>query len=86
MRLHEKLVEEEGVAVAYSTLAQRLRQLGISDPPKVRCQHVPDEPGVEMRHDTSVYHVELSSRRTRLNLSVLTRHWRPGKHDIPLLK
>jgi hypothetical protein len=53
-RVHEKLVEEEGVAVAYSTLAQRLRELGISDPPKVRCQHVPDEPGVELQHDTSV--------------------------------
>jgi len=70
-RVHEKLVEEEGVAVAYSTLAQRLRQLGISDPPKIRCQHVPDEPGVEMQHDTSVYQVELAGRRTRLVASLI---------------
>jgi transposase len=70
-RVHEKLVEEEGVAVAYSTLTQRLRELGISDPPKVRCQHVPDEPGVEMQHDTTVYHVELSGRRTRLVASLI---------------
>ena len=70
-RVHEKLVEEEGVAVAYSTLTQRLRELGISDPPKVRCQHVPDEPCVEMQHDTTVYHVELSGRRTRLVASLI---------------
>lgn len=70
-RMHEKLVEEEGVAVAYSTLTQRLRQLGISDPPKVRCQHVPDEPGAEMQHDTSVYQVEVSDRRTRLIVSLI---------------
>ena len=70
-RVHEKLVEEEGVAVAYSTLAQRLRQLGISNPPKVRCQHVPDEPGAEMQHDTSVYQAELAGRRTRLIASLI---------------
>jgi len=70
-RVHEKLVEEEGVAVAYSTLTQRLRQLGISNPPKVRCQHVPDEPGAEMQHDTSLYQVELSGRRTRLIASLI---------------
>lgn len=70
-RVHEKLVEEEGVVVAYSTLAQRLRQSGISDPPKVRCQHVPDEPGAEMQHDTSLYPVELAGRRTRLIASLI---------------
>jgi len=70
-RVHEKLVEEEGVAVAYSTLTQRLRELGISDAPKVRCQHVPDEPGAEMQHDTSLYQVELAGRRTRLIASLI---------------
>ncbi|MGA2661655.1 MAG: hypothetical protein ABSH34_29585 [Verrucomicrobiota bacterium] len=69
-RVHEKLVEEEGVARAYSTLTQRLRQLGISDPPKTRCQQVPDEPGAEMQHDTSVYPVELAGRRVRLIASL----------------
>jgi transposase len=29
-RVHEKLVEEEGVQVAYSTLTRRLRELGLS--------------------------------------------------------
>ena len=71
VRVHEKLVEEEGVAVAYSTLTQRLRQLGISDPPKARCQQVPDEPGAEMQHDTSLYPVELAGRRVRLIASLI---------------
>jgi transposase len=35
-RVHEKLVEEEGVAMAYSTLAHRLRKLGISEPQRQR--------------------------------------------------
>jgi transposase len=70
-RVHEKLVEEEGVAVAYSTLTQRLRELGISDPPKARCQQVPDEPGAEMQHDTSLYPVELAGRRVRLIASLI---------------
>src|SRR5947209_4794568 len=40
-RMHEKLVEEQGVAVSYSTLTQRLRELGISTPATARCQQVP---------------------------------------------
>jgi len=60
-RVHEKLIEEEGVAVTYSTLTRRLRQLGISAPPKTRCQRVPDQPGAEMQHDTTVYQVELAA-------------------------
>jgi len=70
-RVHEKLVEEEGVAVAYSTLTHRLRQLGISHPPKVRCQQVPDEPGAEMQHDTSPYQVELAGRRVKFIASLI---------------
>jgi len=70
-RVHEKLVEEKGVRVAYSTLTQRLRELGISDPPKARCQQVPDEPGAEMQHDTSVYQVELAGRRVKLIASLI---------------
>ena len=71
VRVHEKLVEEEGVSVTYSTLKRRLRELGISDPPQIRCQRVPDQPGAEMQHDTSVYQVELASRRTRLVASLI---------------
>ena len=71
VRVHEKLVEEEGIAVCYPTLTQMLRELGISAPPKVRCQQVPDEPGLEMQHDTSVYQVELAGRRTKLVASLI---------------
>jgi transposase len=71
VRVHEKLVEEEGLAVCYPTLTQMLRELGISAPPKVRCQQVPDEPGLEMQHDTSVYQVELAGRRTKLVASLI---------------
>src|ERR1035441_10407916 len=49
VRVHEKLVEEEGVAVTYSTLTRMLRELGISQPQRQRCHRVPDEPGLEMR-------------------------------------
>lgn len=71
VRVQEKLVEEEGVKVTYSTLKRRLRELGISHPPKTRCQHVPDEPGAEMQHDTSPYQVELAGRRVRLIASLI---------------
>ena len=36
-RVHEKLVEEDGIAVTYPTLTRRLRELGISTPAKSRC-------------------------------------------------
>src|ERR1022692_3030485 len=62
VRVHEKLMEEEGIAVCYPTLTQMLRELGISTPQKVRCQRVPDEPGLEMQHDTSLYQVELAGQ------------------------
>jgi len=71
VRVHEKLVEEEGVTATYSTVKRRLRELGISHPPQVRCQRVPDEPGAEMQHDTSPYQVELAGRRVRLVASLI---------------
>jgi transposase len=70
-RVHEKLVEEYRVTVEYSTLTRRLRQLGISNPPSKRCARVGDEPGAEMQHDTSQYHVTLAGSRTSLIASVL---------------
>jgi transposase len=71
VRVHEKLVEEEGVAVIYSTLTRMLRELGISQPQKQRCHRVPDEPGLEMQHDTSLYQVELAGRRVPLVASLI---------------
>jgi len=70
-RMHEKLVEEEKVQVTYSTLTRMLRTLGISRPQKVRCDHVPDEPGVEMQHDTTVYQMKLGDQSARLVASLI---------------
>ncbi len=70
-RVHEKLVEEEGVAVTYPTLTRRLRELGISAPAKSRCDQVPDEPGAEMQHDTTVYTIKLDGKPARLVASLL---------------
>jgi transposase len=70
-RMHEKLVEEEGIQVTYSTLTRRLRELGISNPQQPRCERVPDEPGLEMQHDTSLYPVELAGRRVPLITSLI---------------
>lgn len=70
-RVHEILVEEEGVQVSYPTLTRLVRELGLGQPAKTRCEHVPDEPGVEMQHDTSVYKVKLGGHPTRVIASLL---------------
>ena len=70
-RVHEKLVEEEGVKVTYPTLTRMLRELGISKIQKPRCERVADEPGLEMQHDTSPYQVELAGRRVKLIASLI---------------
>ena len=70
-RVYEKLTEEQGVQVTYSTLTRILRSLGISAPQKTRCAHVPDEPGVEMQHDTSVYPIKLGDQSARLVASLI---------------
>ena len=70
-RVHERLVEEEGIQVSYPTLTRRLRELEIGRPRKVRCDRVPDEPGTEMQHDTTVYQVKLAGQRTRVVASLL---------------
>ena len=70
-RVHEMLVEEEKIQVSYPTLTRRVRELGLGKPSKARCDHVPDEPGVEMQHDTTVYHVKLAGKPTRVIASLL---------------
>jgi hypothetical protein len=70
-RIHEKLVEEEGIAVAYSTLTRMLRDLGLSRNQPLRCDRVADEPGAEMQHDTTIYQVELAEKRTKVVASLL---------------
>ena len=70
-RVHEKLVEEHGVQVSYPTLTRLLRGLDLGKSPSARCDHVPDEPGVEMQHDTTVYQVKLSDQPARVIASLL---------------
>jgi transposase len=70
-RIHEKLVEEEGVQVAYSTLTRMLRDLGLSRNQPLRCHRVADEPGAEMQHDTTIYQVKLAEKRTKVVASLL---------------
>jgi hypothetical protein len=70
-RIYEKLVEEEGIQIGYSTLTRMLRELGLSRGQPVRCDRVPDEPGAEMQHDTTVYQVKLANQRTKLIASLI---------------
>jgi hypothetical protein len=70
-RMHEKLVEEEKIQVSYPTLTRLVRELDLGHPPSARCDHVPDEPGVEMQHDTTVYQVKLAEQPTRVIASLL---------------
>ena len=70
-RIHEKLLEEEGIPIGYSTLTRMLRELGLSRSQPARCDRVPDEPGAEMQQDTTVYQVKLAGKRTRLIASLI---------------
>ncbi len=70
-RVHEKLTEEQGIEVTYQTLTRMLRDLGISKSRKQRCDRVPDEPGLEMQHDTSPYQIKLADKRVRVVASIL---------------
>lgn len=70
-RVHERLVEEEKIQVSYPTLTRRVRELGLGKPRSARCDHVPDEPGVEMQHDTTVYPVKLAGQPARVIASLL---------------
>jgi len=70
-RMTEKLREEHGITVKYSTLTRHLRDLGITGPSRARCQKVPDEPGAEMQHDTSPFMVLVGTQRLRLQASLL---------------
>ena len=70
-RVFEKLQEEHGLKLKYSSLTRWLRQLGLSLPPASRCDRVPDEPGAEMQHDTSPFTVTLGPTPTKLQASLL---------------
>ena len=70
-RVYEKLTEEEGACVAYSTLTQILREQGLGKNSSKRSHRVPDKAGEEMQHDTSPYHVRFGARSYRVQGSLL---------------
>lgn len=70
-RVYEILTEQEGVAVKYSTLTRMLRELDLGQRRKTRCHRVPDEPGAEMQHDTTVYQLPLGQQRVKVVASLL---------------
>lgn len=69
-RVHEKLVEDEGIQIQYSTLTRLLRELGLRRVREARCARVPDEPG-EMQHDTTSYRIPLGGVRSWVVASML---------------
>lgn len=70
-RVHEKLHDEQNIDIGYSTLTRLLRDLEIGVEKNQRCEQVPDEPGAEMQHDTTVYQVTLRGCPTKLVASIL---------------
>ena len=70
-RMHEKLVEERGMEIGYSTLTQAVRDAGLGKGGKKRCCRVPDEPGAEMQHDTSPYRVRFAGAPAKVQGSLL---------------
>ena len=45
-RMHEKLMEEDGLDLGYSTLTRLVRELGLGVVEETRDAKVPDEPGL----------------------------------------
>ena len=70
-RIHEKLAEEEGIEIGYSTLTRNIRELGLGQPKNQRCDHIPDVPGAEMQHDTSPYTVKFGITRVKVVASII---------------
>lgn len=70
-RIHEKLTEEEGIEVGYSTLTRKIRDLGLGQPKNDRCDRVPDKVGAEIQHDTSPYTVRIGEKQNHVQGSIL---------------
>jgi transposase len=70
-RIHEKLTEEVGINIGYSTLTKMIRELGFDKSGHQRCQRVADEPGAEMQHDTSPYRIKFKDKQILVQGSLL---------------
>ncbi len=76
-RVHEKLTEEEGISIGYSTLTQRIREHELRQERKDRCGKQDDVPGEEMQHDTSPYQVMIGDKKLNVVASLI--YWRFSK-------
>ncbi len=65
-RMHEILTEEHGVDIGYSTLTRLVRSKGLGVVEKPRADHVPDMPGEEMQHDTSVHQIRIGTSKQKI--------------------
>jgi transposase len=70
-RVHEKLGEEHGIRIGYSTLTRLIGELEIGKAHDQRCGQVADRPGAEMQHDTSEYRVKFAGEGVRVVGSML---------------
>jgi transposase len=70
-RIYEKLNEEEGIKIGYSTLTRLIRELGLGSKKNDRCGQEEDLPGEEMQHDTSSYKVKLGEKQRHVIGSLL---------------
>jgi hypothetical protein len=70
-RIHEKLTEEVGINIGYSTLSKMIRELGFGKSGNQRCHRVADEPGAEMQHDTSPYRIKFKDKQVLVQGSLL---------------
>ncbi len=66
-RVHERLKEENKIEIGYSTLTRLCRSQGLVETtPQRRDAQIPDEPGLEMQHDTSPYKLPLNGQETNV--------------------
>ena len=70
-RVYEKLTEEHGINIGYSTLTRLVRDLEIGKSPKRRSGHYDDVPGEEMQHDTSPYTIPIDKHKKKVVCSSL---------------
>ncbi len=65
-RIHEILTEDYNIATSYSTLTDRIRELGLGKRSSRRSYQEPDIPGSEMQHDTSPYKLLIGGKKTNV--------------------
>lgn len=70
-RIYERLSEEHKITIGYSTLSRLIRKKGIGVVNSNRSFQVPDLPGDEMQHDTTVYQIQLGSQKNKIVCSGL---------------